>query len=122
MVTYLSYTAELGFHELTTPSLKQNVTHAKIDPYGQLADLELPLSYRRIFYDAPDLIDFACCSIISRIPDDTSKLVVGLTVKYDTEIQGHSGLGKNLRPLSIQVDLIQIAMEDVIYIFKVPFL
>ena len=62
--TELLYTdnaqAEIAFHEKTTASLRRNVSHVVIDPYGHLPILNLPANVELHYYNAPDLIDVAC--------------------------------------------------------------
>jgi hypothetical protein len=62
--TELLYTdnaqAELAFHEKTTASLRRNVSHVVVDPYGHLPIFSLPADVELQYYNASDLIDAAC--------------------------------------------------------------
>jgi hypothetical protein len=117
--TELIYTdnaqAELAFHERTTPSLKQNVSHVVLDPYAHLPALKLPDNFKMCYYDASDLIDAACDSLLSRTGPDMPKLIVGLGLKYVVESDGNGGYISQ----SEKIDVIQIATGDTVYVFKV---
>ncbi|KAF5382655.1 hypothetical protein D9615_003032 [Tricholomella constricta] len=110
---------ELGFHESTTKSLTNNVKHRELDPYSSLPALTIPEGLRVAFYDSPDLIDSACLAILDSIPDDGSHLVIGFDIEYQVETTGQGGPGAVPRAQTSQLDVIQIAMEDTVYIFKV---
>lgn len=117
--TELMYTdnaqGELSFHERVTPTLQENVSHVVLDPYAHLLDLTLPAHIKMQYYDASDLIDAACDSLLSGIGPNKPKLVVGMSLKYLVESDGNGGQ----IPQSEGVDLIQIATGDTVYVFKV---
>jgi hypothetical protein len=117
--TELLYTdnaqAEIAFHEKTTASLRRNVSHVVIDPYGHLPILNLPANVELHYYNAPDLIDVACFQLLSNAGLNDSKLVVGFDIRYKAEPDGQGGLVSK----SDEVDVIQIATGDTVYVFKV---
>jgi hypothetical protein len=117
--TELTYTdnaqAELAFHERTTSSLEQNVSHVVLNPYVHLPNLKLPDHIKMCYYDASDLIDAACDSLLSRTGPDMPKLVVGLSLKYLVESDGSGAYISR----SEKIDVIQIATGDTVYVFKV---
>jgi hypothetical protein len=117
--TELLYTdntqAELAFHEKTTASLRRNVSHVVIDPYGHMPIFSLPADVELQYYDALDLIDPACLRLLSNAGLNDSKLVVGFDIRYQAEPDGQGGLVSK----SDEVDVIQIATGDTVYVFKV---
>jgi hypothetical protein len=117
--TELMYTdnaqAELAFHERTTQSLQENVSHVVIDPHAHLPELLLPTTYTLRCYDQADLIDAACDSILAAGRDNSSKLIIGFSIKYCVEPDGQGGLV----PKSNSIDVIQLASGNIVYVFKV---
>ena len=110
--TQLMYTdnaqAELSFHERTTHSLQDHVSHIIINPFEHLALLSIPSDHYSAHYEAADLIDSACYHLLSGIAENDQKIVVGFALFF-SEHQD--------KPPSI--DTIQIATSDVVYLFKV---
>ncbi|KAG6818808.1 hypothetical protein H0H93_001463 [Arthromyces matolae] len=110
--------AELGFHESTTTSLSEDVVHIEPDPYQHLPPLVLLSD--PIVYDSPDLIDEACLQILERVSESPdSRLVVGFGIKYELETTGQGGPGAVPMAPRHQLDVIQIAVEHVVYVFQV---
>ncbi|KAF8076563.1 hypothetical protein FPV67DRAFT_1559024 [Lyophyllum atratum] len=114
-----SASGELAFHESTTRSMTKNVVHKELDPYQKLPPLSIPPEIRVVLYDSPDLIDSACGNILDSILDDGSRLVIGFDIEYEVETTGQGGPGANPRARTGQLDVIQIAMEGAVYVFKV---
>jgi hypothetical protein len=112
--TQLMYTDnaqnELAYHERTTQSLQENVSHIVIDPFEHLPLLLLPLECKCTFYEDSDLIDAACDRLLSGIQLSQSKLVVGFALCF---------MGRRDAPESGGVHMIQIATGDTVYLFKV---
>jgi hypothetical protein len=54
----------LGFHEATTPSLKEGVVHVKVDQYAHLPKLALPENVLLVYYDTAHVIDSTCESLL----------------------------------------------------------
>jgi hypothetical protein len=117
--TELLYTdnaqAELAFHEKITASLCRNVAHVVIDPYGHLPIFSLPTDVELQYYEASDLIDVVCFQLLANAGLNDSKLVVGFDIRYQAEPDGQGGLVSK----SDEVDVIQIATGDTVYVFKV---
>jgi hypothetical protein len=86
-----------------------------IDPYGHLPILNLPANVELHYYNAPDLMDVACFQLLSNAGLNDSKLVVGFNIRYKAEPDGQGGLVSK----SDDVDVIQIATGDTVYVFKV---
>lgn len=109
---------ELGFHESSTPSLKEKVVHVESDPYSTLPLLTIPSTVLQIHYADLDLIDEACCRLL-QVADrkGSSKLVLGLDIEYDVEPDGQGGM--MARPGLSIVDTVQLASPGTVYVFKV---
>ncbi|RDB23206.1 Werner syndrome ATP-dependent helicase [Hypsizygus marmoreus] len=110
---------ELAFHEFTTRSLTNNVVHREIDPHSTLPALAISPDFRVVVYDSSDLIDSACLNILEGIPEDSSWMVIGFDIEYQVETTGQGGPGAQPRARTGQLDVIQIATQDTIYVFKV---
>ena len=112
--TQLMYTDnaqnELAYHERTTQSLQENVSHITIDPFEHLPLLLLPAGHKCTFYEESDLIDAACDHLLSGTQWRTTKLVVGFALCH---------IGRTDAPESGRVHMIQIATGDMVYLFKV---
>ncbi|KAF5368208.1 hypothetical protein D9615_010532 [Tricholomella constricta] len=52
------------------------------------------------------------------VPEDGSRIVIGLDIEYQVETTGQGGPGAQPRARTGQVDVIQIATLDIIYVFK----
>ena len=77
--------------------------------------MNLPANVELHYYNAPDLIDVACFQLLSNAGLNDSKLVVGFNIRYKAEPDGQGGLVSK----SDDVDVIQIATGDTVYVFKV---
>ncbi|KAG6886714.1 hypothetical protein C0992_002689 [Termitomyces sp. T32_za158] len=110
---------ELAFHESTIQSLTTNVVHKELDSYMHFLTLKLPADLLVVYYDSFDLIDSACAALLSSKPDDGSHLVIGFDIEYEVETTGQGGPGANPRAQVGKLDVIQIATEETIYIFKI---
>jgi len=112
--TQLMYTDnaqnELAYHERTTRSLQENVSHVIIDPFKHLPLLLLPAEQKCTFYEESDLIDAACDHLLSGTQLSKTKLVVGFALCY---------MGRADAPESGGVHMIQIATGNTVYLFKV---
>lgn len=112
--TQLMYTDnaqnELTYHERTTQSLQDNVSHIVIDPFEHLPLLLLPTEHKSTFYEDSDLIDAACDNLLSGTHSSKTKLVVGFAL---------CSMGRRDAPESGGVHMIQIATGGTVYIFKV---
>ncbi|KAJ7591861.1 hypothetical protein C8J56DRAFT_780924 [Mycena floridula] len=112
--------AELSFHERATKSLAQHVQHIVRDPWSELPDLSLPPSAIVKYYDVPDLIDSACCSIIAPVLDENSGKLIAVTLNIQCEPQsGVAQRSGTQATASRLVDIIQISSNGMIYLFKV---
>jgi hypothetical protein len=64
------------------------------------------------------LIDSACEALLQRAQlDPLHPLVVGFDVEYEVELDGQGGVTP--RTGSSSCDVLQIAVSDVVYVFKV---
>ncbi len=93
--------------------------HVNLNPFSHLRPLSLPPSFQVQYYDAPDLIDAACCTLLQLIEMKETSCVVGLDIEYETETTGQGGPGMVPKPRSGHVDLVQLAVDEQIYLFKV---
>ncbi|KAG6877503.1 hypothetical protein C0992_009828 [Termitomyces sp. T32_za158] len=110
---------EQAFHESTTRSLTENVVHNELDPNTHLPMLTIPPEMQIVTYENFDLIDSACGHILDSLPSDGSHLVIGFDIEYEVETNGVGGPGTVPRARMGQLDVIQLATADTIYVFKV---
>ena len=83
----------LGFHEATTPSLKEGVVHVKVDQYAHLPKLALPENVLLVYYDTAHVIDSTCESLLQRVQFDPShQLIIGFDMEYEVECDGQGGV------------------------------
>jgi hypothetical protein len=109
---------ELSFHETFTSSLKEGVVHVEADQYAHLPKLALPEDIPLVYYDTADLIDSTCESLLQRAQFDPShRLVIGFHMEYKVESDGQSGVIS--KSTTGGCDVIQIAVSDAVYVFKV---
>jgi hypothetical protein len=111
--------AEVKFHEAATPSLKKNVVHVELDKYAHLPRLQLPdpSNVSVVVHYESDMIDNACDNLLQQLHQDSSShLVVALDIKYEVEPDGKGGC---IPQKTTGCDVFQIAVTDVIYIFKI---
>lgn len=73
------------------------------------------------YYDHADLIDLACVSLLEHAEDShlAQLLMLGFDIEYETETTGQGGPGMVLHAQIGHIDMIQVACEDIIYVFKV---
>lgn len=110
-----SSAAELSFHENATPSLTENVQHVLLNPFSHLRPLVIPNTYTCHFYEGADLIDAACCSLLSSLQSTHEHHVIGFDIKYETSQDSRL-------ESALSLDLIQLASEHKIYVFRVRLL
>ena len=101
---------ELAYHEQTTQSLQENVSHIIIDPFEHLPLLLLPAEHKCTLYEESDLIDAACDQLLSGTQLSKTKLVIGFALCH---------IGRPDAPESGGVHMIQIATGDTVYVFNV---
>jgi len=71
-----------------------------------------------VYYDTADLIDSTCEGLLQRAQLDSSQqLVIGFDVEYEVEFDGQGGVVS--RTGSSACDVVQIAVSDAVYVFKV---
>jgi hypothetical protein len=103
---------------MATPSLKEGVAHVEPDQFADLPKLTLPEGTALVYYDTADLIDSTWEALLQRTQLDSSHLlVVGFDIEYEIELHGQSGGVSNTG--SSSCDVLQIAVHDTVYVFKV---
>jgi hypothetical protein len=96
------------------------VVHVVPDQFADLPKLILSEGTALVYYDTADLIDSTCETLLQRTHLDSSHpLIVGFDVEYEVEFDGQSGVGSRIG--SNSCDVVQIALSDVVYVFKVCF-
>jgi len=71
-----------------------------------------------IYYDTADLIDSTCESLLQRAQlHPSQQLIIGFDVEYEVEFDGQSGVIS--KSGTSGCDVIQIAVSDAVYVFKV---
>jgi hypothetical protein len=94
------------------------VVHVEADQFADLPKLTLPEGTALVYYDTADLIDSTCEALLQRAQmDPAHPLVVGFDVEYEVEFDGQGGVVP--RTGSTSCDVVQIAVSDVVYVFKV---
>ncbi len=73
------------------------------------------------YYDHADLIDLACASLLECAEDShlAQLLMLVFDIEYKTETTGRGGPGMVPHAQISHIDMIQVACEDIIYVFKV---
>ena len=94
------------------------MVHVEPDQFADLPKLTLPKETALVYYDTADLIDSTCEALLQRSQLDSSHLlVVGFDVEYEMELDGQSGVVS--RTESSSCDVLQVAIHDTVYVFKV---
>ncbi len=111
---------ELLFYKTMTPSLKNNVKHVVLDPFSYLRLFVLLNTCKIHYYNARDLINNVCCTLLMSLDFLDSKLVLGFDIEFETETTGQGG-PRMVPQQTDHIDVIQIALETRIYILKICF-
>ena len=94
------------------------MVHVEPDQFADLPKLVLPNGTALVYYDTADLIDGACEALLQRAHLDSSHLVVvGFDVECEVEFDGQSEVVSKTG--SSSCDVLQIAVSDTVYVFKV---
>ncbi len=110
---YTDNMADKAFLEASFPSLRQNVV--PVEKYSHLEPIAIPPNIHVLIKNSPQSIDDAVRSIMDSLPQDgMGSIYVGFDTEWNVNVSEHgfvTGRG--------QTAIIQIAHEDVIYIFQV---
>lgn len=97
------------------------MVHVESDQFVDLPKLTLPGNITFVYHDNADLMDSTCESLLQRAQLDSSHpLVIGFDVKYEVEPDGRGGVVSKAG--SSSCDVVQIALTDTVYIFKVSYI
>ena len=107
--------ADKAFLEASFPSLCQNVV--PVEKYSHLEPIAIPPNVHVFTKNSPQAIDDAVRSIMDSLPQDgIGSIYVGFDAEWNVTMS-ERGFVTGRGPTAI----IQIAHEDVIYIFQVNF-